>query len=102
MEVSQSSRHSERVEQVNEKVENIGVILRAMWSLLEETGLSADQLMDRIEEIEKQRHEEANDGVPNATKCRSCDSMVAFGLPSCQYCGARMEGHHELNPIDRL
>ena len=61
-----------------------------MWSLLEEKGYTADQLMDRIEEIEQQLKAEAEDGIPAATRCRKCESMVAHGLPNCQYCGEPM------------
>jgi hypothetical protein len=90
MESAQSGRHSERLEQVNERVENLSLIVKAMWSLLEDNGYTGDQLMDRIERIQAQLLAEAEDGIPAATKCRSCDSMVANGLPNCQYCGAAM------------
>lgn len=90
MEATQSGKHSERVEQINERVENLGLIIKAMWSLLEENGYTGDQLMDRIERIQAQLLAEAEDGIPAATRCRSCDSMVANGLPNCQYCGATM------------
>lgn len=90
MEAAQGSKHSERVEQVNEKAENLGVIVKAMWSLLEDNGYTGDQLMDRIEKIQAQEKAEREDGIPSATRCRSCDSMVANGLPNCQYCGAAM------------
>jgi hypothetical protein len=101
MEATQGSKHTERVEQVNEKVDNLGVIIKAMWSLLEENGYTAEQLLDRIEEIELQRKTEAEDGIPAASRCRKCDSMVAKGLPNCQYCGEPMAGvgRHPLSEI---
>ena len=90
MEASQSGRHTDRVEQVNGKVENFGVIVRAMWSLLEEQGLTSDQLMDRIEEIHAEMERERNDGIPEAVRCTNCDSMVARGLSNCQICGEQV------------
>ncbi len=36
MESAQSGRHNDRIEQLNGKVENLSVIVRAIWSLLEE------------------------------------------------------------------
>lgn len=99
MESIQHTSSASRIEQVNEKVENIGVILKAMWSLLEEQGYSAEDLMDRIEEIEKRIHEEMNDGVPDAKPCRECGAMVARGLPRCQHCGAEARDN-EAHPLD--
>ncbi len=90
MEIAQSNMRTDRMEQLNEKIDNVGVILRAMWELLEEQGMTADALMDKIEAIQEQERIEREDGVPNATRCTSCDSMVAHGLPKCQYCGAVM------------
>lgn len=93
MESSQAGRHTERVEQVNGKVENLGVIVRAMWSLLEEQGMTSDQLMDRIEEIHAEMERERNDGVPEAVRCTNCDSMVARGLNNCQICGEQVRNN---------
>jgi hypothetical protein len=98
MESSQAGRHTERVEQVNRKVENLGVILRAMWSLLEEQGLTSDQLMDRIEEIHAEMERVRNDGIPEAVRCTNCDSMVARGLSNCQICGEQVRGN-EPDPL---
>lgn len=93
MEAFQSGRHTDRVEQINGKIENLGVIVRAMWSLLEEQGLTSDQLMDRIEEIQAEIERERNDGIPEAVRCTNCDSMVARGLSSCQICGEQIRDH---------
>ena len=101
MEVAQSSMRTDRLEQLNEKIDNVGVIIKAMWELLEEQGMTADQLMDKIEAIQAKERAEAEDGIPNATRCTSCDSMVAFGLPKCQYCGAVMptDAQHPLSSL---
>jgi hypothetical protein len=101
MEAAQGSKHSERVEQVNEKVENLGLIIRAMWSLLEDNGYTGEQLMDRIEKIQAQERAELLDGVPAATRCANCNSMVANGLPNCQYCGSAMP-KGDRHPLDDL
>lgn len=95
MEVAQGNNQSSRIEKVNEKVDNLGVIIKAMWSLLEEQGMTPDQLMDRIEQIQAEDIEAAAGGAPKASRCRSCDSMVAVGLAKCQICGAAMD------PVDR-
>lgn len=101
MEAAQGSKHSERVEQVNEKAENLGLIVRAMWSLLEDNGYTGEQLMDRIEKIQAQEKADFEDGVPAATRCSGCNSMVANGLPNCQYCGRAMP-LGDRHPLDGL
>jgi rubrerythrin len=90
MEASQSGRHTDRLEHLNGKVENLGVIVRAMWSLLQEQGMTSEQLMDRIEEIHAEMERERNDGIPEAVRCTNCDSMVARGLSNCQICGEQV------------
>lgn len=98
METSQSGRHTDRIEQLNGKVENLSMIVRALWSLLEEQGMTADQLMDRIEKIHAEIEHEKNDGIPDAVRCDNCDSMVARGLANCQICGEQVRD----NPPDPL
>ena len=49
MESAQTGRHADRLEQLNGKVQNLSIIVRALWSMLE--GMTAEQLMDRIEKI---------------------------------------------------
>lgn len=90
MESAQSGRNNDRIEQLNGKVENLSVIVRALWSLLEEQGVTADQLMDRIESIHAEIERERNDGIPEAVPCHKCDSMVARGLAKCQICGEQV------------
>ncbi len=90
MESAQSGRHTDRIGQLNSKVENLSVIVRALWSLLEDQGVTADQLMDRIEKIHGEIEHEKNDGIPEAVRCDNCDSMVARGLSNCQICGERV------------
>jgi hypothetical protein len=98
MESAQSGRNTDRIEQLNSKVENLSVIVRALWSLLEEQGMTGEQLMDRIEKIHAEIEHEKNDGIPEAVRCDNCDSMVARGLPNCQICGERVR-ENEPDPL---
>lgn len=98
MESVQSGRNTDRIEQLSGKVENLSVIVRALWSLLEEQGMTGEQLMDRIEKIHAEIEHEKNDGIPEAVRCDNCDSMVARGLPNCQICGERVP-ENEPDPL---
>lgn len=99
MEAAQGGRSSERVEQIDAKVENLGLIIKALWSLLEDQGMTADQLMDRIEQIQAEIEADMTDDIPNAVPCPSCQSMVSRGMPKCQICGAEVP-NNQPHPLD--
>lgn len=85
-----AGRHTGRVEDLNERIDKLLIIVRGMWALMEEQGMSAEDLIRKIEEIDM------SDGVDddmvraNALDCPSCDSKVAPGLKNCQFCGAEV------------
>ena len=80
--------HTNRIEDLNERIDQLAMILRGMWALLEEGGVTTEQLMAKLEELDMQ------DGVADGkvrrepVDCPSCSSKVAPGLAKCQYCGA--------------
>lgn len=92
--VADGTHHTNRIEDLNERIDAMAMILRGMWALLEEQGLSSDQLMAKLEELDQM------DGVADGqmrrpvVDCPSCDSKVAPGLTNCQFCGA------DVGPID--
>ncbi len=84
---------------IHDRVDRLILVIDAIWSLLEESGLTDDQLRERIEQID------AADGVPDgrrtvrASECRRCGAMVPGDAPACQFCGTpRLEGE-EPHPI---
>jgi hypothetical protein len=86
--VADGTVHSNRVEDLNERIDEFALILRGVWALLEEGGVTTEQLMAKLEELDMQ------DGVADGrmrkgpVDCPSCDSRVAPGLSKCQFCGA--------------
>ena len=86
--VADGTIHSNRIEDLNERIDKLAMIVRAMWELLEEQGMTVDQLMEKLDAID------VADGVDDdrvtalAVDCPECDSKVAPGLPRCQFCGA--------------
>jgi hypothetical protein len=90
-----------RIEELDERIDKLAMIVRAMWALLEGQGLTADQLIAKLEEID------LLDGVvddqirPRVVDCPSCHSKVAVGLKACQFCSAqvRNEAGHPLSQI---
>jgi hypothetical protein len=80
---------------VNERVDRVILVIDAIWSLLEESGYTDDQLRERIEHID------AMDGALDGrvrrppTPCSKCGTKVAPALANCQFCGADV---HHLEP----
>lgn len=72
---------------VEDRIDRLILVVDAMWSLLEDQGLSGEELRARIEAID------AADGEPDGRRtarpvaCSGCEAMVPAGLPSCQFCG---------------
>jgi hypothetical protein len=89
--VADGTAHSNRVEDLNERIDEFALILRGVWALLEEGGVTTEQLMAKLEELDMQ------DGVSDGRmrkgpiECPSCESKVAPGLSTCQFCGADID-----------
>ena len=79
---------SSRVEDVDDRVDRLALVIEAMWSLLEDAGLSADDLKARMEGLSSQFKEAAQ---PTTSQCASCEAMVPRGHDMCQFCGTRVE-----------
>ncbi len=84
------TRHSNRIEDLNERVDRLVIIMRATLALLEEQGITPERLMAKIDELDLQ------DGVDDErlrdliVECPSCQSKVAPGLRNCQLCGTEV------------
>ena len=99
--VADATHHTNRVEDLNERIDRLAMIVRAMWELLEEQGMTPEQLVAKIEAIDM------GDGTADgqlrqaAIDCPKCDSKVAPGLSKCQFCGAEILRDHE-HPLDQV
>ncbi|HEX6222574.1 MAG TPA: hypothetical protein VF115_15890 [Acidimicrobiia bacterium] len=88
--VGEATIHTNRIEDLNERIDQMAMLMRGMWALLEEQGLTTEQLVAKLEELDH------SDGIPDGrmksapVRCSSCDSMVPAGMAKCQYCGAQV------------
>lgn len=92
--VAEVSNHTNRVEDLNERINSLAMIVRAMWALLEEQGLTQEQLVAKLDELDLLDGTDDGQMRRAALDCPSCDSKVAAGLTKCQFCGA------EVQPLD--
>lgn len=99
--IADGTIHTNRIEDLNERIDEMALILRGIWALLEDGGVTTEQLMAKLEELDLE------DGIADGrmrqapVDCPSCDSKVAPGLSKCQFCGTEIdrEGNH---PLGRL
>lgn len=89
---SRSGASANDIMDLNDRVDRLLLVVDAMWSLLEDAGYADEQLVERIEELD--RSDGAADGRrrPEATTCVSCEAKVPGGLPACQFCGTPVAG----------
>ena len=78
------------VREVAERMDRLTLVCMAMWSLLEErAGLTEEDLMERVKEID------LRDGVPDGkvsktvAQCLKCGRVMSPRHNRCLYCGAQ-------------
>ena len=82
-----SGTPSDQLWEIHERVDRLVLVLDAMWSLLEESGFTDEQLQERIAQIDAADGQIDGRKTLRPTPCRGCSAMVAVGLDSCQFCG---------------
>lgn len=74
--------------ELHDRIDRLTLVVGAMWSLLEESGFTGEDLIKRMQELD------AGDGTADgrltqtAVPCVRCGAMVTNGQSSCQFCGA--------------
>ncbi len=67
---------------LDDRIDRLGVVVAAMWSLLEEAGYTDEALQAKIEELSKPLEE------LQMLTCPDCEASVRPGAGNCQICGA--------------
>ncbi len=76
-----------KLHDVNDRLDRLVLVVEAMWSLLEESGYTKEQLAGRIAEMDRKDGVEDGRVTPARLKCPSCGSVVMEGAGRCQICG---------------
>ena len=88
--VADGTHHTNRIEDLNERIDKLLMIVRGMWALMEEQGMTAEQLMAKIDEIDVQDGTDDGQVKSQVVECPSCQSKVAPNLRNCQLCGTEV------------
>lgn len=90
---SVSGASTENILDVDERVDRLLLVVAAMWSLLEDTGMTEERLEARMRDLDEA--DGAADGkltAPTVT-CADCGAAVLGELSTCQFCGTAVPGH---------
>jgi hypothetical protein len=87
------ARQGRRTDDAEDDIMRLVLITQAMFELVgERLGITQDELMARIHEID------ARDGTvdgritPSPRDCPSCQAKVPAGRDNCQFCGTAVAG----------
>jgi hypothetical protein len=86
---------TEHVLDVDERVDRLLLVVSAMWSLLQDTGMTEDQLEARMREIDEADGVADGKMTPPTVQCSNCGAAVSGELPACQFCGTPVPGNRD-------
>lgn len=73
---------------LEEKVDRLALICRAMFELIHETsGITDEQLRKKIVEVDLRDGQSDGRMTPPATKCPKCQATVSPQFGRCLFCG---------------
>jgi hypothetical protein len=76
------------VDQLEEKLDRLALICRAMYELIQESSeLSDEQLAAKVTEIDLRDGNADGKVTPRQTKCLECSSMICARFNRCLFCG---------------
>ncbi len=87
--VAQSEQARSEVQRLRSELDRLTLICRAMWSLLQDTsGLTEDDLMRRIEEVDLLDGKRDGRVQAGVVSCAQCGRNNKPQRPHCMYCEA--------------
>jgi hypothetical protein len=87
---------------IEDRVDRLILIVAAVWSLLEEQGLTEEQLHERIRALDEADGVPDGKMTPQPTTCTSCGAKVGAGLTACQFCGTAVAVEEQPGPFDKV
>ena len=88
--VADGTHHTNRIEDLNERIDRLSLVVRAMWAVLEDQGYTAEELRSKLEALDLEDGVLDGQSREKVGECHSCQSKVAIGLVNCQFCGTEV------------
>lgn len=84
-----ADRARSEVQQIEQRFDRLILVNMALWSLLQEkTGLTEQDLLDRVQEIDLADGQLDGKARKPVAKCPDCDRVMSSRHNRCLYCGA--------------
>ena len=97
------SADAEDLLDLHDRIDRLILVVAALAELLEEAGLvTEDRLAERVHQMDDADGTLDGKRTLTATRCRQCDSAVAPGLTSCQFCGTPVAEDDAPAPLDGI
>lgn len=86
---AEAQRARRAAEHVEDRLDRLVLVNMALWSLLQEkTGLTEQDLMDRVQQVDLSDGQLDGKARKPLAKCPDCDRMMSPRHRRCLYCGA--------------
>jgi hypothetical protein len=86
---SNRARQRSQFEDLEDQISRLKLVCESMWELMSQvTGLTAEQLEQRIHEVDLDDGQADGRKVHAAAMCTQCESMIPSRSKVCTYCSA--------------
>lgn len=82
-----SAHSSNRLYEIDDRIDRLTMVIQAMWSLMVEQGLTEDDLRERIASLDAADGNVDGRATPGPDTCPECRAVVSGGAAMCQFCG---------------
>ena len=77
------------IRELTERMDRMTLVCAAMWSLLEETGLTQAKLLERIRQLDLADGRADGKISQQVKQCPQCKRAMSLRHARCLYCGAK-------------
>jgi TolA-binding protein len=85
----------DQVRELQERVDELSLVLNAMWVLVQEqTDLDDEDLARKLSELSLEREGASHEPA----QCAQCGRPLSSRHPKCMYCGAEKQGGSVFDP----
>ena len=75
------------VVRLEEKVDRLALICRAMFELLQDTGMTEEKLTAKVVEVDLRDGQQDGRMTAKPKRCPKCDAMMSPKFGRCLFCG---------------
>ena len=82
-----ASSPTAKIQALDDRIDRLMLVVEGMWSLLEESGHTTEQLIERIKTLDGGDGNLDGHAARSTGRCQECGAVYGRGLANCQFCG---------------